>query len=151
MTYEEIIEKLKQSELSFEDFTHENHSYEFEKYPEALKAQKVRKEFRELHCISHKWDSEENQKIYSELPDEYKIITKLYQKELTGLEWVEVEQYGGEGEGDTWYSIKHFPNDDVCIKVDGYYQSYEGVSFDGEYDSCCSQVVPKQKTITVYE
>ena len=63
MTYEEIIEKLKQSELSFYDFARENHSYAFEKYPEALKAQKVRKEFRELHGISHKWDSEENQKI----------------------------------------------------------------------------------------
>ena len=47
-------------------------------------------------------------------------------------------------------AIKHFKEHDVYIKVTGWYQSYNGTEF---YDGwgCCSQVFPKQQTITVYE
>lgn len=75
---------------------------------------------------------------------EYKIITI---PELGDIE--EVDQYGGEGQGETWYSVKHFKDHDVYIKVSGYYASYDGVSFDGWED--CIEVKPQQKTITVYE
>jgi len=57
---------------------------------------------------------------------------------------------GGEGQGSEWYSIKYFKDHDVYIKVEGYYSSYNGTDFDDGWD-CCSQVVPTQKTITVYE
>jgi hypothetical protein len=62
----------------------------------------------------------------------------------------EVHQKGGSGMGDEWYSVKYFPEHDVYIRVDGFYSSYHGVNFDEEWD-CCSQVRPKEKTITVYE
>lgn len=63
---------------------------------------------------------------------------------------VEVEQEGGEGEGSNWYSVQHFVEHDIYIKVSGYYQSYNGTDFD-DWDSACRQVRPKEKTITIYE
>ena len=102
MNYQEILEKLKEFYPNgVEDFAYEKQSHDFENYPEALEAQKVRKEFRKLHLIDNKWDNVENPKIYSELPDEYEVIKKLSKKKA-GLDWEEVEQYGGEGQGDTW-------------------------------------------------
>ena len=61
----------------------------------------------------------------------------------------EVYQYGGEGEGERWYSVKHFQDHDVYIRIDAYYSSYEGCDFQG-WESC-EEVRPKEKTITVYE
>lgn len=60
----------------------------------------------------------------------------------------EVEQYGGEGQGDTWYSVKYFKDHDVYIRTDGYYSSYNGTDFDEGYGY---EVKPTEKTITVYE
>lgn len=62
----------------------------------------------------------------------------------------EVDQYGGEGQGDTWYSIKYFKDHNVYLKVSGWYTSYYGTHFDG-WDNAVREVVPKEKTITVYE
>ena len=73
-----------------------------------------------------------------------------YDKEELGLgEIKEVAQRGGEGEGEVWYSVKHFVDHDVYIKVDGWYSSYHGTDFDGW--SSCREVRPEQKVITVYE
>ncbi len=149
MNYEEILEKLKEIYPDgVSAFAYEEQPYDFENYPEALEAQRVRKEFRELH--HHRdWDSPENREIYAKLPNEYEIIKKLSRKKV-GLNWKEVEQYGGEGQGDTWYSVKYFKDHDVYIKVTGYYQSYNGTEF---YDGwgCCSQVKPVDKVVTFYE
>lgn len=60
----------------------------------------------------------------------------------------EVEQYGGEGKGDTWYSVKHFVDHDVYIRIDGWYASYNGAEFDEGYGK---EVKPQEKVITVYE
>jgi hypothetical protein len=60
----------------------------------------------------------------------------------------EVDSYGGEGQGDNWYSVKHFPLHDVYIRVDGWYQSHEGVTFDYGFGE---EVRPQQKTITFYQ
>lgn len=65
-------------------------------------------------------------------------------------EWKEINQYGGEGQGDTWYSIKHFPKHNVYIKVSGYYSSYNGTDF-GNWKNSCKGVIPVQKTIIDYE
>lgn len=73
-----------------------------------------------------------------------------FDEEELGLgEIIEVDQYGGEGQGDTWYSIKYFPDHDVYLRVDGWYQSYSGTDFNEWED--VTEVRPKQKTITVYE
>ena len=61
----------------------------------------------------------------------------------------EVFQEGGEGEGEHWESVKHFKDHDVYISVSGYYSSYDGTDFDGW--EACTEVRPKEKTITVYE
>lgn len=58
-----------------------------------------------------------------------------------------VEHYGGEGQGETFYSVKYFPLHDVYIKTEGYYYSYEGA----EFEDFGEEVRPKKKTITVYE
>jgi hypothetical protein len=64
-------------------------------------------------------------------------------------EFEEVAKYGGVDKGSTWYSVKHFKDHDVYIRVDGYYTSYDGVSFDS-WEDCVSVVEPKQKTIIEY-
>lgn len=96
MNYSEIIEKLKDSDISVNNFAYEDYNVE----------------------------------------------------ELGLGEIKEVEQYGGEGQGDTWYSVKYFVDHDVYIRVEGWYSSYEGSNFDGW--SSCKEVKPVKKTITVY-
>lgn len=60
----------------------------------------------------------------------------------------EVAQYGGESQGSTWYSVKYFKDHDVYIRINGYYESYNGTEFHNGYGK---EVTPKQKTITIYE
>lgn len=62
---------------------------------------------------------------------------------------VNVDVYGGEGKGDTWYRVFHFVDHDVYLKVNGWYSSYEGVDLSGEWN-CVKEVKPTEKTITVY-
>lgn len=64
-------------------------------------------------------------------------------------EFDQVAQYGGEGQGDTWWSVKYFKDHDVYLKVVGYYASHNGTDFEG-WESV-SIVTPKEKTVTVYE
>ena len=63
----------------------------------------------------------------------------------------QVEQVGGEGEGDHYHIVTSLTKDNktTLIKHVGYYSSYIGVEFDGldSYDI----VEKKEKTITVYE
>lgn len=61
----------------------------------------------------------------------------------------EVESYGGEDCGSTWFKVYYFPKHDVYLRVDGWYQSYNGVDFNGWED--VKEVKPKEKVITVYE
>lgn len=65
--------------------------------------------------------------------------------------FTEIVQKGGEGEGEEWYSVKHFPDHDVYIKVDGYYASYDGTNFDNEWDGDVSEVRPEQVMVTFYK
>jgi hypothetical protein len=89
--------------------------------------------------------------LKSKLKEVEEFAYEDYDKEELGLgEIEEVDKYGGEGKGETWYSVKHFVDHNVYIRVDGYYTSYEGTSFYDEWD-CCRNVKPEQKTITVYE
>ena len=67
----------------------------------------------------------------------------------TGI-WEEIDQVGGEGEGDYWHSVKHFKDSDIYIKIIGFYSSYIGVDF-GSWENDCIEVKPKEKIITVYD
>ncbi len=64
--------------------------------------------------------------------------------------WEEVEQFGGEGMGDNWYSVKYFPSLDMYVKISTYYQSYSDIKFD-DFKNCCRQVTPVERTVTFYE
>ena len=105
---------------------------------------KSRPDCKESYTIEYEeWLSKKPQ------PDPFEALRKRYLESIN-LYFEEVDSYGGEGQGDTWYVVYHFPNHDVYIRVDGYYQSYDGTEF---YDGwgCCKEVKPVQKTITVYE
>lgn len=58
------------------------------------------------------------------------------------------DNYGGEGEGDDFWSVYAFCKGDetVYVKFQGWYASYHGREFNEWFF-----VEPKQKTITVYE
>ena len=60
----------------------------------------------------------------------------------------EVDQVGGEGQGDHWHSVKYFKDHDVYIKTIGFYSSYNGTDF---YNGYGKEVRPKEKTITIFE
>lgn len=59
-----------------------------------------------------------------------------------------VEDFGGEGLGDTVRVVVHFPEDDLYFKSEGSYASYDGSDWS---DADWEEVRPKEKTITVYE
>lgn len=149
LTFEQIIQKLKDNNISLEDFAYEEVGGNIEDYPEALEAQKTRKEHYEKHKGESWKTGAECVDVYNSMPNEYEISKNKFREQL-GLNWEEVEQYGGEGQGDTWYSVKYFKDHDVYIKVNGWYQSYNGTEFHSGWDSC-KEVKPSQKTITVYE
>lgn len=69
---------------------------------------------------------------------------------IEDIRFEEVEQIGGEGQGDLWYSVKYFPHYDIYLKVKGFYESYSGVDFYDGWD-CIKEVKPKERTIIVYE
>lgn len=150
MKYIDIIEKLK-TLFDIEDFAFECQQYDFENYPEALEAQKVRQNFIKLHRSGNdNWDSIENMEIYKKLPDEYKIINKLYRQSL-GFFWEEIESNNLLTYREQWYSVKYFPDYNVYIKVVGRYCPHnEEVFFDEQWD-CCKEVKPIEKTIITYE
>jgi hypothetical protein len=97
----------------------------------------------------------------SKRDEEYNKILDIYFNTLSPYKWKmekwleslglgkieEVDQYGGEGQGDTWYSVKHFIDHDVYIKTSGYYSSYNGTEF---YDGYGEEVKPVEKTIIEY-
>lgn len=70
------------------------------------------------------------------------------EKDLGLGEIEEVDNYGGEGQGDTWYTVRYFKDHDVYIKTNGFYSSYNGTDFDYGFGE---EVKPVEKTITVYE
>jgi hypothetical protein len=93
------------------------------------------------------------QSAYWNFDTKYKVENLMETEYLVSLgvgDWTEVDQRGGEGEGDVWYSVKYFPDLDMYIRIDGYYQSFHGTDFDDGWESC-SEVKPVEKTIIVYE
>lgn len=50
---------------------------------------------------------------------------------LVGVQIECVDSYGGEGQGDTYYSVYSFKKDgeEVFVKFDGYYASYCGSEY----------------------
>lgn len=61
-----------------------------------------------------------------------------------------VEHYGGEDQGSDYWTVYKFTDnntgEEVYIKFDGWYASYEGATYEN-----CFVVQPKEKTVVVYE
>ena len=49
--------------------------------------------------------------------------------------------------GEKYYHVYHFVDHDVYIRIDGWYESYNGA----EFHEAPYEVKPIQKTITVFE
>jgi hypothetical protein len=95
-----------------------------------------------FHGEASYWKGDLNWKTkepWDDTPDGFKNIS-----------FKEVDSYGGEGEGNNYYTVYQFTDNDtggqVYVKFQGWYASYEGA----EYESW-SFVQPKGKTVTVYE
>ena len=150
LTYNEIREILENSEISLEDFAYNEIPYsEFSE--KALASQQTKEEWVKNNpnpgYTSPHFDEWRDK--YISFPSQYDIAKQEWLEQNNIPKWEEIAQKGGEGEGDEWYSVKYFPEHDVYIRVDGYYASHEGTSFNGWED--CTEVVPTQRTITVYE
>lgn len=148
LTAQEIIEKLRESEISVNDFAYDEIPYDKDFSTAALKAQEEKDSFYEKNKTNEFYKTEAH-KIYSNMPSKYQIAQKEWLLKNNIPSWKEVEQYGGEGKGDTWYSVKYFKDYDVYLRINGWYQSHNGTDFNGWED--VEEVRPQQKTITVYE
>ena len=64
-----------------------------------------------------------------------------------GLTFEFEDRYGGEGQGDEYWSVYKFSDGDevVYVKFDGWYASYNGSEFNEWY-----WVEPQEKVITVF-
>lgn len=63
---------------------------------------------------------------------------------------IEMDSGGGPDAGSGWWKVYHFPKHEVYMKIDGYYQSYEGLEIYESWDACF-EVLPKQVMTTIYE
>jgi hypothetical protein len=77
--------------------------------------------------------------------EEVEFKSKL---QLLGIDMVSVYHYGGEGEGEQYYTVWKFSRDkeEVYFKFNGYYQSYNGSTYDEYF-----QVEPKEVQVIQYE
>jgi hypothetical protein len=167
MTHEELLEKLKLICNKVDDFAYQQFSWDcIEDNPEYLKGKEAHDEWEKSNPQpshdSKVWPSyrdwskavldlwrEKKQAELGEYADIYSFGEKLI-LESVGLGSIEeIDSYGGEGQGETWYRVYYFKDIDLYVRVDGFYQSYSGVSFNGWDD--ISIVRPVEKTVTVYE
>lgn len=67
--------------------------------------------------------------------------------EAKQIKVVNVDSYGGEGEGEAYWSVYKFSRgtEDVYVKFDGSYQSYDGSTYDEWFF-----VKPKEVVVTKY-
>lgn len=85
--------------------------------------------------------------------DELDCFTKT--KKIGNLLVTSVDSYGGEGQGESYYSVvkitREDGSDETYMRTDGFYSSYDGVEHYGGFDSCCYLVEPVQVMKTEYK
>lgn len=90
--------------------------------------------------------------ILEKIEKQYEDIDEYAYTESGTIEGVgtfeEVEQKGGEGEGSTWTTVKHFVDHNIYIETVGFYQSHYGTDFEDGYGY---EVKPTEVLITVYK
>ena len=147
-SFEEIMEQIKTLCGSVSEFAYGDLNIpEDEQF---IKDQEVYKAWSALRPAGRN-DTAEYTEWYAQRPttNYHQELRKRYLDSID-LYFEEVDSYGGEGQGETWYIVYYFPAHELHIRVNGYYQSYNGTEFYGGWD-CCKEVKPVQKTITVYE
>lgn len=79
---------------------------------------------------------------------EDEVVEFYHQLDGAEITYKKEDHCGGEGQGEEYWTVYSFTKngETVYIKFDGYYQSYDGSTYDD-----WSFVTPVQKTITVYE
>lgn len=138
--YGEYNELLKDSQLKVSEEIGKREQNEKDDLYDIVRKESVA----ESKCISEHPRYEE----YKKLKYGFEVRREYILQQLGLGQIVEVEQYGGEGQGDDWYSVKHFVDHDVYIKTDGYYSSYNGTDFNYGYGK---EVKPVERTVTFYE
>ena len=155
LTYNQIVEQLKNSGMSVRDFAYdETPILQVKgKYSEkAEEAQRVKDQWYKENSNPGYGSPQYNEwcKKYHSFPTNYAVAQQEWLEQNALPSWEEVDQEGGEDEGSHWHSVKYFKDHDVYIKVTGWYSSYHGTDFE-DWDEACDEVRPQQKTITVYE
>ena len=84
---------------------------------------------------------------YAALRKERERVRDAILKKLGIGEVDQLDQYGGEGQGDSFWSVIHFKDHDIYLKWSGWYASYDGWYL----ESPPEEVKPKTKEIVVYE
>lgn len=160
MKKEEFLQKLKEIGFTPDAYDNENPFKELTdefKFSEEIKNTEIRRDKAYETWKKHPGYNNGNLRDaeYERLYKEYAAvpnIDNLKEKEILESlelgEYTEVDAYGGEGQGDNYWKVLHFPKFDYYIRADGWYASYNGS------DMTSSEwyfVEPKEKTITVYE
>ena len=155
LTYSQILEQLKNSGMSVNDFAYEeipNYLVNGELSEKAKEAQQVKDQWVKDNPNPSYGDDQYKEwyNKYVSIPSNYNIAQQEWLEQNNLPSWEEADQEGGEDQGSHWHSVKYFKDHDVYIKVTGWYSSYNGTDFNN-WDDACSEVRPQQKTITVYE
>lgn len=58
---------------------------------------------------------------------------------------------GGSDRGSDYRRVFHFVDHNVYLEISGFYSSYDGVDFSGDWEDCSKEVRPYQEMITVYK
>lgn len=160
LTGKEIIEILEDNEVTVESF-----AFDDLEVPDSFKgSEEVQRGINEHNTAYRQflnygrdlaWKDKQTdpefirlKEVYRSIPNPHNRLVKEWLESLGIGEMQEVKQYGGEGQGDTWYSVKYFPDHDVHIRTDGFYSSYNGIDF---YDGFGEEVKPVDKVVTFYE
>jgi hypothetical protein len=153
LTYNQIVEQLKNSGMSVYDFAYEDElPYDNNFSEAALKAQQIKDQWiKENPNPGYGNDQyKEWYDKYQTFPTRFDIARREWLQNNNIPLWEEIDQKGGEDQGSHWHSVKYFKDHDVYIKVTGWYSSYNGTDFE-DWDEACSEVRPQQKIITVWE
>jgi len=100
--------------------------------------------------IANNWDSESDGSDYVDWNEIGYGLSKP--KEIAGLGTVQTvkDHGGGEGSGEERYvviKVTDNQGNETYYRKDGYYASYDGSTFDGEF----REVTPRDRVVTFYE
>ena len=145
---DELLTLIEELGISVYDFAVGNFGYSPDMDDIEFKSPDLQKKHEEAREIANKRCHNQSKEERIRKNDLTRELASAYLEEVGIGDWEEVDQYGGEGRGETWYSIKYFKDHDIYIRTDGWYASYHGTEFDDGYGK---EVKPIKKMVTVYE